>query len=138
MISLVQFVAGVALIFAPCPQYHAARYACYVPSTRTIYAPLRHGHPSELEEAHEYGHAFDFDHPELRPLWRRVMGYRADRRWWQARYRSADRGDSEAPGEQFAENYAACALGYRWPNYDRFCALLPASAYGMIHARLEP
>ena len=135
IVSLVQLVAGVTVMFGPCPEYMPAQhFSCYYPTENTIYLlPEDQRDPEHWTLLHEYGHAYDFQVLKRadRLRFRRVMGYTPTRRWWDSKVRFSDRGDSLSPGEAFAENYAACAGGFWWPNARRFCRLLPPSSFAL-------
>lgn len=117
--SLVILVTGVMVLPQACPGVpadHGMGYSCYVPQTKTIYLAKQDRH-NRMTLFHEYGHAYDFEmlRPADRARFRRVLGYRPGRGWWQeTRF-------GESPGEQFAESYAECAVGVS----NRVCRFLP-------------
>ena len=144
---LVQFVAGVILLHAPCPVYTDA--SCYVQETRTIYL---NSVPSErrVTEAHEYGHAYYFDRLDNRAgrQWiRHVLGYNPGHPFWGAGVGV----DDYSPGEAFADAYAVCATGEgrAWTGptdanrisprrIRRLCRALPPSLYGLFLRKVMP
>lgn len=114
IVSLVQLVAGVTVMVAPCPAYHQP-FSCYQPETRTIYLLP---HSPRIELMHEYGHAYDLDGHADHALFRRVLGFPKSQGWWQeTRYQ-------ESPAEAFAEAYGQCALGL----WNRACRYLPRTS----------
>lgn len=120
ILSLVQLVVGIAIVQGPCPGVLPAN-SCYEPATRTIYiAPFQRDADNLM---HEYGHAWDFLRltDTDRARFQRIMGYPRSLDWWQEpRYRLA-------PGEEFANAYADCALGTKRKR-PILCRLLPRSA----------
>lgn len=132
VLSLVQLVAGVIVLSAPCPG-HSVYVSCYQPQTHTIYlSPYRSPGVSRRRILlHEYGHAYDVEvlRDTDRARFKAILGFAADTPWW---------ADDDSPAESFADAYAACGLGVSaalWPVTPRqvrqVCRLLPQSAYGV-------
>lgn len=140
MISLVQLVAGIALLHQPCPAYQPLMVSCYDPPSRTIYLSPDSLMP-RFTLAHEYGHAWDFErlNDASRARFQRLLGFPASTPWWGGGIGV----DTVSPGERFADAYSACVLGRRtaWnlgrSKIKRICALLPRRAYLMQKAPVE-
>jgi hypothetical protein len=134
ILSLVQLVAGVTVAHQPCPFYPpdgaGHRYSCYDPPTLTIYLSHRDERAGPFALMHEYGHAWDFERltEADRSRVKRILSYRQSRGWWSETEQDRETG-MLAPGEEFANAYADCALGKGRP---KLCALLPPSAYASL------
>lgn len=133
ILTFVQLIAGVAILHQPCPAYLPQHFSCYYPNPGMGRIYLTPEDDSIYTELHEYGHADDFKRltPSDRRRFKRIMGYKPTRRWWDEKYSFRDnKADSPAPGEMYAENFMACALDLKW-RIPKFCALLPPSHYAL-------
>jgi hypothetical protein len=136
MLSFVQLAAGVTIAYQPCPAYlpqHAV--SCYVRESRTIYLN-KHDRKSPFAIYHEFGHVDDDDRltEQDHITFKAMMGYRKSRGWWQEPANLAT--GRQSPGEEYADNYAYCALKSAISNV-RFCEMLPMSLYAKVYVQLS-
>lgn len=133
-LSFIQLVVGVTVVMHPCPYVpaahdgygHTIRWSCVDLETKTIWL-AKQDRPWSIRQlvlGHEYGHLDDYWRltSSDRQVFKRLMGYKPRRGWWQDK--PCGRPLCDAPAETYAEWFGECAVGLRRLT-GGFCRYLP-------------